>query len=193
MEGNEPVTEDELIDAIRAKIADAGHRIDMKTISTPPVYSAACSAAIMHTEQELGFRLTPLLRRLYMEIANGGFGPGAGLIGVEGGYTDADGRGLGQLYNAFRADGWPEWLLPLWDWGDGAWSCVDTHAQDERIIVMDEVGPTRTRFVLQTWLEAWVAGVDLLREVFHVEDAVIMNPFTRKPMSVKRRGRAIKG
>lgn len=187
------MTEDELIGALRAKVTDAAHRIDMKTIPTPTIYNTADTEAIMHTERELGFRLPPLLRRLYMEIANGGFGPGAGLIGVEGGYPDMDGRALGPLYNALRADNWPEWLLPLWDWGDGAWSCVDAHTHDERMVTMDEAGPTRTRFVLQTWLEAWVAGVDLLREVFHVEDAIIMNPFSRKPMAVKRRGWAIKG
>ncbi len=34
----------------------------------------------------LGFRHPPLLRALYMQVANGGFGPGTGLLGAFGGY-----------------------------------------------------------------------------------------------------------
>lgn len=46
------------------------------------------------TEQALGFPLSPVLRILYSELANGGFGPGYGLRGVLGGYgTPADPQG----------------------------------------------------------------------------------------------------
>jgi len=45
------------------------------------------------TEQELGFSLPALLRLCYTQIANGGFGPGYGIIGVLGGFPLMDGFG----------------------------------------------------------------------------------------------------
>jgi hypothetical protein len=40
--------------------------------------------AIYDAEQALGFALPELLRRLYEEVGNGGFGPGYGLFGLFG-------------------------------------------------------------------------------------------------------------
>jgi SMI1 / KNR4 family (SUKH-1) len=42
------------------------------------------------TERQLGFSLPPLLRLLYTQIANGGFGPGYGITGAIGGYPFHD-------------------------------------------------------------------------------------------------------
>ncbi len=38
------------------------------------------------TEEVMGFAHPPLLRALYLQIANGGFGPDTGLIGALGGF-----------------------------------------------------------------------------------------------------------
>jgi hypothetical protein len=52
----------------------------------------ACSPAaekdIIATEQRLNFDLPETLRKIYLRVANGGFGPGYGVMGVEGGFTD---------------------------------------------------------------------------------------------------------
>lgn len=50
------------------------------------VFPAASEEQLQLTESLLGFPLPPLLRALYVEIANGGFGPGTGLRGVLDGY-----------------------------------------------------------------------------------------------------------
>lgn len=50
----------------------------------PPTTLLAVAAA----ENELGFQLPPLLSQLYTQVANGGFGPGYGIFGLEGGYAD---------------------------------------------------------------------------------------------------------
>jgi hypothetical protein len=53
---------------------------------------------VQATEARLGVSLPPLLKTLYSEIANGGFGPGGGFYGIAGGYgsvesgTSADDR-----------------------------------------------------------------------------------------------------
>jgi hypothetical protein len=49
------------------------------------IYPCATLVAIEAAETAMGFRMPDLLRRLYLEIGNGGFGPGYGLVGVEGG------------------------------------------------------------------------------------------------------------
>jgi len=182
------MTEDELLSAIRKRIADPKLRIDMTTVDAPPLYGVAAPEVLDRAEAQCGVRLPALLRRLYAEVENGGFGPGAGLVGVDGGHTDVDGRTSSALYAELRSQGWPEGLVPLCDWGGGAWSAID--CQDERIVTMDASGPTRTRFTLASWLEAWVSGIDLSAETFEVEDGIMTNPFTKKATAVKRRGRA---
>lgn len=49
-------------------------------------FPPATDAQLKNTEKILGFPLPSFLRTLYQEVANGGFGPGAGLRGAVGGY-----------------------------------------------------------------------------------------------------------
>jgi hypothetical protein len=181
------MTDDELIDAIRKRIVDPRKRIDVTTVDTPPLCGAASARALDEAEARVGFPLPALVRRIYAEVGNGGFGPSAGLVGVDGGHADVDGRHLSALYAELRAQGLPERVLPLADWGGGAWACID---EVGRVVTMDEAGATMTRFTLASWLEAWVSGVDLLAETFEFNDGIMTNPFTKKPMAVKHRGRA---
>ncbi|MEP7123457.1 MAG: SMI1/KNR4 family protein [Byssovorax sp.] len=190
MESQESMTADELIVAIRIRIADPDQRIAMRTVPPPPLFGVVAASALEKTEADLGFRIPVLLRRLYSEVGNGGFGPGAGMLGVEGGYCDSEGRTLAPCYLEFKSWGWPDGLLPLWDWGGGALSCVDSLSADERIVTHDESGPVVTRFTLLSWLESWVDGVDLWREIYEMESGVLTNPFTHAPVVVARRGRA---
>jgi hypothetical protein len=117
-------------------------------------------------------------------------GLGAGLLGVEGGHGDASGKTLCASYAALRAEGWPDGVLPLWDWGDGAWSCIQPRTDGDRILTADETGLTQTEFTLPSWHEAWVNGVRLFCEIYEIEDGIMTNPFTRASMRVTRRGRA---
>jgi hypothetical protein len=76
--------------------------------------------------------LPPLLKRVFTEIGNGGFGPGYGLYGLstsldEDGYPAA----LEALYAALREEppqGFPSWpggVIPLCTWGCAIDSYVD--------------------------------------------------------------------
>jgi hypothetical protein len=56
-------------------------------------FPPATPAQIWVTEDVLGVPLPPMLRALYTTVANGGFGPAYGIIGIAGGYTfGANGR-----------------------------------------------------------------------------------------------------
>jgi|GEM_PF-864460 len=47
----------------------------------------ATDAQIAATEAALGYPLPAMLRELYLEVANGGFGPDYGIYGVQGGWS----------------------------------------------------------------------------------------------------------
>lgn len=49
-------------------------------------YPPATEEQLRATEEALGFPLLPSLRALYAQVANGGFGPGYGIIGAIGGF-----------------------------------------------------------------------------------------------------------
>src|SRR5690349_6056273 len=51
----------------------------------PFLYPPATEEQLQATEDAIGFSVPPLLRMLYAEIANGGFGPSYGITGARGG------------------------------------------------------------------------------------------------------------
>lgn len=160
--------------------ADMQTRLDglLSAMSTPAdeaLPAPASADALDAAERALGFALPPLLRRLFAEVANGGFGPGEGIIGVAGGWTDT-GKDLVEAYAMFvegpyEVWDWPEGLLPLCHLGDGAYAFVDASDPaapvcewDEEIYDEDEdedapTGPelSARRDSLAAWLEEWLA------------------------------------
>lgn len=62
-------------------------------------YPPATAEQVQATEQTLGFPLPPLLRACYLQVSNGGFGPGDGVMGVIGGFED----NRGNLLEAYLA------------------------------------------------------------------------------------------
>lgn len=131
-------------------------------------------------DRALGFKLPEILKRVYREIGNGGFGPGYGLIGVKGGWPDDTGRTLAEIYaiqseSALEPDdenwNWPTGLLPLCHWGCAIYSCVDCLTPENPIRIFDpslhDADPSwRDAFFdespsLERWLNDWANGVDL--------------------------------
>ncbi len=103
----------------------------------------AAAEQVAASEASLGFPLPALLRQLFMEVGNGGFGPGAGLLGLPigeeaGGSEEASAVGR---YAALRrrkvAALWPKGLLPLCDWGHGILSCVDCTWPEAPVVRVD--------------------------------------------------------
>jgi hypothetical protein len=128
-------------------------------------------------EERLGFALPPMLKRLYVEIGNGGFGPGYGLIGISGGVPDDLGRTATEAYRGLRSQersppgwSWPEALLPICHWGCGITSCVDCSTPDFRMRIFDpnlvDDDNWRDGFFAEAdsfedWIRAWAEGADL--------------------------------
>ena len=55
-----------------------------------PLILPTSLAVVEAAEQSLGFYLPHLLREIYTQVGNGGFGPGYGIYGLEGGFLRKD-------------------------------------------------------------------------------------------------------
>jgi len=149
-------------------------------------FKPASAELIEEAERSLDFSLPPLLKRLLLEIGNGGFGPGRGILGVRGGATDEHGSSLVDLYDELSATNpeeprwrWPEQLLPICTWGDATYSCVDCSRRDGYVFIYDangyRPGSDLAPFLLpqdlslEAWLRAWAEGEDLWSRMFPLD------------------------
>ena len=109
--------------------------------------------AVAESELLLGFPLPSSLRAIYSQIANGGFGPGYGFVGVVGGAPGSvDDTDLATTYRRERElarsqgpfGAWPRRVLRFLEWGCNIASCVD--ARTGRILRYepDSGDPRRT-------------------------------------------------
>lgn len=132
------------------------------------------------TEAAIGFSLPPLLRELYVQVGNGGFGPGYALRGAIGGATDDNGWDLVEYYRIQREGDpecpkwiWPAGLVGLNDWGCAIASCVDCSVSGFPMVGFDPNGLdpedqdswsasfVTTGVSFDEWISAWASGDNL--------------------------------
>lgn len=129
-------------------------------------------------ERDLGFALPPLLRELYLQVGNGGFGPGSGLFRLTGHpkddeaivstYKMSTGPDVPEEYNSWH----PRHIL-VFHWGCNIYSVVDCTTTDGSVYRYwldrynaERDGPLHAFGILEAdslreWLELWLAGEDL--------------------------------
>ena len=95
---------------------------DMTTAAPSGDLRRATLAEVQAAEAALGVSLPPFLARLYVEVADGGFGPGRGLVSLERLVRKA--RELRSGDELPRGRSWPAALLPLVE-RDPGWFCLD--------------------------------------------------------------------
>jgi hypothetical protein len=141
------------------------------SMSTPVATSLpgpADPAAIASLESSLGAALPLFLRRVYLEVADGGFGPGGGLMGVA-----AAGAAYARMREGSelpRGRAWPDALLPVVE-RDPGFYCVDCSSADGRVVDWDpeELGEfsgekafaksfTDEAPSVESWLATWVGS-----------------------------------
>lgn len=129
----------DLIARIRARASNPKTIHDMARgmSPAPKVFPPATPEQIATTEAALGFALPPLFKQILAEIGNGGFGPGYGLFGVDGGHPDYDHKSMAEVYAQTQsptAHGdfplLPEKIVPVCNWGCGIYSCLDCREPD---------------------------------------------------------------
>ncbi len=193
MSDDGPSDADRLIRLLQERVADDARRVEMGTLVRYPV---AERTALEAAQAQLGFALPSFFKRLLTEVANGGFGPGYGLLGLPpAGHVDDDiGRNLVEDYLDLRADSdpvlwWPPKVVPLCNWGCAIWSCMDCEGSSGRILTCESVEAGFQFHVaagsLLAWLSGWVEGRRLWNEMYEaVGGRSGINPFTREPMEI---------
>jgi len=148
-------------------------------------------------QPQLGFRLPPLMKRIYIEIGNGGFGPGYGLIGLTNGAPDDTGKTGPDIYAQFRdvhADEpglrWPHGLSPICHWGCAILSCVDCADTNFRMRVFDPnvyEGEDWAGCLFEEsagfdeWIGDWASGVDLWNRMYGEQGSIAQILSARHP------------
>lgn len=130
----DPVSDVEgLVERLRARVSDPARRTDHqpgglgglvdKVFGRSGRLRRASTSDIGAAENTLGLTLPPVLVRLYTEVADGGFGPGDGLLSVAGIVAETLRLRAGDLLPRKRT--WPPTIVPLARLEQG-WTCVDT-------------------------------------------------------------------
>ncbi len=114
---------------------------------------------IKRAEERTGFALPEALRDLYLGVANGGFGPGYGILGVDDGATDDRGDNVEQLYEHLSAPDpevpdyeWRAQALPFCYFGCQVYACV---MPDGLVVELDGYDWRDDRITLVEWLSRW--------------------------------------
>jgi hypothetical protein len=87
--------EQELLRALELAAWDPNHalgRVEAWPAGAARPSPPATPEQVQASQRRLGFSLPVPLRQVVMQVANGGFGPGYGLLGLESGATDDKGR-----------------------------------------------------------------------------------------------------
>jgi len=123
----------------------------------PPASMADINAA----EEQLGFSLPPLVRDLYTQVGDGGYGPGYGLDRL------AEVVEMSQEFVTDGPDPWPAKLLHLCCWGCEYFFALDCSRPDGpvlRFVPDEDDNPEALRCeaaTLAEWLEDWLRGEPL--------------------------------
>jgi hypothetical protein len=131
-----------------------------------PLPPPASIELVEAAEIQLGFRLPHLLRDFYTQIGNGYFGPGYGFFQITDPpqhWSHPNGSDLVGINDEFQVTG----RLFICDWGCDHYSYIDyTEANTP---VGFYVGPGDEYIVhnraFAMWIEDWLAGVDLWKQV----------------------------
>src|SRR5207244_4629643 len=91
----------DILDELQKRVKDPRGATD-DAQNPGKVFRRATSRLIKSSDKKLGFRLPQLLRLLYTEVGNGGFGPFYGFLGLEGGATLGEGKTVAAQYKELR-------------------------------------------------------------------------------------------
>jgi hypothetical protein len=172
---------DSLIARIRSRVANPLRAVDAATwvCPMPTIAPPANPAEVDAAETALGFAVPQVLRRLYTEVGNGGFGPNYGLEGVPTippvpGHADI--VALYECYNwepppDYPVHVWPGGWVPLIGGGCNYIECVDFLRPPNAVALFDPDNTDVERPVVQSLrpvadslearLEAWLADKKL--------------------------------
>lgn len=148
------MTDDELVLAVRTHVADRG------------LPGPASAEDVTAFERVVGHPMPELLKRIYLEVANGGFGPWE-MVSVTA--TDdwfSHCSDITTAYRGFNApdDILPSGIVPLMDRGCAMWTLIDFRTADGQMWDWDpnlcciRHAPAPIGQSLAQWLTDWLRG-----------------------------------
>jgi hypothetical protein len=148
------VTDDELVLAVRTHVA--GRRLP----------GPASTEDVTAFEQVVGHPMPELLTRIYLEVANGGFGPWDVVSVTETDDWFSDCSDITMAYRGFIApdDVLPPGIVLLMDRGCAMWTLIDFRTADGQMWDWDpnlccvRHAPAPTGQSLAQWLTDWMQG-----------------------------------
>lgn len=164
----------DLFTAIKQRALNPDTRIDMNigVSDLPPVLS---QQDIEKFEQEIGYQLPSLLKQLFLQVGNGGFGPGYGLFSLVSS-TEENMLDFTKDFVECEFDFWKISHIPLIHWGCGIYTFMDLANPGANLQVFDgnnydEENPEfnglfEIPHTLESFLQAWVNDVNLWEEMF---------------------------
>jgi hypothetical protein len=148
-----PTREDRVFEAVAQRVATGAYLDDVPSSQVPSL-SPAPLAAVVEAEDLVGRSLPPLLKRLYLEVGNGGFGPGYGLLGLRDGYRFESSDALSGLRGGvLTLCGWGCGISSLLDLADGQVGGCDPNPAPDGVDCAFPQGLT-----IVDWFEKWAAG-----------------------------------
>jgi hypothetical protein len=136
----------------------------------PPPRRPPCRPEeVDRSEVALGVRFPPLMRRLYTEVGDGGFGPGDGILGLDGLAREHQSYAV-ELAVEQEFGVWPAALLPFCQLDQTLIACIDCATPAGAIVGFevddldwDELQGFEEAFSpraasLEQWLTAWLDG-----------------------------------
>lgn len=152
------MTDDELVEAVRARVK-AGRPTDFASTLAAP--EPASLDEVEDAERAIGFRLPPLVRRLYLEIADGGIGPFLGFSPLH----DEE-LGMVNVYlSCLNAEPSPEdppslppGVLFLCDFGCAMWALLDCRHPAGQMWWWEEGDRHKLDLTFPQWIQAWIEG-----------------------------------
>jgi hypothetical protein len=119
-------------------------RLQHRVKQVPDVKPAVASAVIIKLEKQYRCKLPDLVRRIYTEVADGGFGPGYGLFPITS-KNDSEQESIAAIYQevldiakCHPLWNWPRKLIPMADMGCGMYYCVDCYFDKLPVILFDQ-------------------------------------------------------
>ncbi len=174
-----PSSDQALIRQLQQRNADRNSATDGGIHARKP-FPPLAAKDLRAAERAVGFKFPELVRSIYLEVGNGGFGPEYGIVGTKGG-AKLDGCSLESCYRDMlkleehhAVWRWPQRLLPLANYGCSMWSCVDCEYKRLPMILWDpnnldsELDADDARLnwgnsfwdqsaSLNTWLNRWLS------------------------------------
>jgi hypothetical protein len=175
-------TERLLIEKIRERTQNPVKFVDMPDVSNKAEFYKIPPPVSIHemevAEKKLGFTIPSLLRVLYLQIGNGGFGPGYGIFGLNDAGAKNYHKNLVDWYLEYTGFSHPDYpvfprqFLTICDWGDNITSMVDWTISKSPVFrfngdkydegafekVINPESPS-----LQIWLEDWVSDKSMFQ------------------------------